>query len=121
IGEHYINVHQNFMALPNQKISEIKEVYSHPMALLQCKEFFKDYPHIKLVEDVDTAEVAKRIHDKNLKGIGAIASKAAAELFELEILAAEIQTIKNNSTRFVVVKTQNSTIPQEEINKASLK
>ena len=121
IGEHYINVHQNLMVLPGQNIEDIKEVYSHPMALLQCKEFFKQYPYIKLVEDVDTAEVAKRIHEQKLTGIGAIASKAAAELYELNIIAKEIQTIKNNSTRFVVVQTSNSVIPKEEINKASLK
>jgi prephenate dehydratase len=121
IGEHYINVHQNLMVLPEQSIEDIKEVYSHPMALLQCKEFFRQYPYIKLVEDVDTAEVAKRIHDQKLTGIGAIASKAAAKLYELNIIAKEIQTIKNNSTRFVVVQTTNSAIPREEINKASLK
>ncbi|UOB18839.1 prephenate dehydratase [Abyssalbus ytuae] len=120
-GEHYINVHQNLMVLPGQKIEDIKEVYSHPMALLQCKEFFKQYPFIKLVEDADTAEVARRIREKNLKGIGAVASKTAAELFDMEILAPEIQTIKNNATRFVIIQTVNSVLPEEEINKASLK
>ncbi len=121
VGEHYINVHQNLMALPSQSIEDIKEVYSHPMALLQCKEFFKQYPHIKLVEDLDTAEVAKRIHDKNLKGIGAIASKVASELYGLNILEKEIQTIKNNATRFVIVDTEKTGVSESEINKASLK
>lgn len=121
IGEHYITVHQNLMALSGQNINDIVEVYSHPMALLQCKEFFKQYPHIKLVEDVDTAEVAKRIRDKNLKGVGAIASKVAAKLYGLNILAKEIQTIKNNETRFIIVNTKKSSIPEKEINKASLK
>jgi prephenate dehydratase len=91
------------------------------MALLQCKEFFKDYPSIKLVEDKDTAEVAQRIHINQLKGIGAIASKLAAELFELEILAPSIQTIAHNETRFVIVKRENHEIPEIEINKASFK
>jgi prephenate dehydratase len=121
IGEHYLNVHHNLMALPGQTINEIKEVWSHPMALLQCKEFFKDYPHIKLVEDVDTAEIARRIHLNKLKGIAAIANELAAELFHLEILAEEIQTIKNNATRFVIVKTKNSVLAEEDINKVSLK
>lgn len=120
IGEHYINVHHNLLALKGQSIEDIKEVYSHPMALLQCKVFFKQYPHIKLIEDADTAEVARRIHQGQLKGIGAIASKAAASIFELAMLAENIQTIKNNETRFVIVKTKNSVIPKEEINKASL-
>src|SRR5690606_9408621 len=99
----------------------ILEVYSHPMALLQCKKFFKQYPHIKLVEDADTAETARRIRQNGLKGIGAIASKTAAELFDMQILAENIQTIQDNSTRFVIVQTKNSVLPEEEINKASIK
>ena len=77
-GEEYLNIHHHLMALPGQKIEEIKEVCSHPMALLQCKEFFKKHPQIKLVEDVDTAEVAKRIAKNKLKGVAAIAPKMAA-------------------------------------------
>ncbi len=121
IGEHYLDVQHHLMALPDQGIKAIKEVYSHPMALLQCKEFFKKHPHIKLVEDKDTAEVAERIHEKQLKGIAAIASTLAADLFQLEILAESIQTIKHNETRFVIIKTKNSEISENDINKASLK
>ena len=121
IGEHYLDVQHHLMALPDQGIKAIKEVYSHPMALLQCKEFFKKHPHIKLVEDKDTAEVAERIHEKQLKGIAAIASTLAADLFQLEILAEGIQTIKHNETRFVIIKTKNSEISENDINKASLK
>ena len=121
IGEHYLDIQHHLMTLPNQSIEDIKEVYSHPMALLQCKEFFKKYPHIKLIEDKDTAEVAERINLKQLKGIAAIASTLAAELFQLEILAESIQTIKHNETRFVIVKTSNSEIVENDINKASLK
>ena len=120
IGEYYLSVHHNFMSLEGQKIEDITEVHSHPMAILQCKEFFKNYPHIKLVEDKDTAETAKRIHDNQLKGIGAIASKTAAELYDLEILAAEIQTINNNQTRFVIIG-DNQDVNIKDINKASLK
>jgi prephenate dehydratase len=121
VGEHYLDIQHNLMALPGQGIEDIKEVYSHPMALLQCKDFFKQYPHIKLVEDKDTAEVAERIHNNQLKNIGAIASAYAAELFELDILSHSIQSIKHNETRFVIVKRTNSEYPEEEINKASLK
>ena len=121
IGEYYLDIQHHLMALPNQSINEIEEVYSHPMALLQCKEFFKKYPHIKLIEDKDTAEVAQRIHLKQLHGIAAIASTLAAELFELEIIAKGIQTIKHNETRFVIVKISNSEIDEMDINKASLK
>lgn len=121
IGEHYLNVHHNLMALAGQSIDEIKEVYSHPMALLQCKDFLRQYPNIKLVEDVDTADVARRISEKKIKGIAAIAGKTASVLYGLDILAAEIQTIKDNSTRFVILQTKNSAIPTGEINKVSLK
>ena len=121
VGEHYLDIQHNLMALPNQNILDIKEVYSHPMALLQCKEFFKKYPHIKLVEDKDTAEVAERIQKNNLKGVGAIASVMAAEIFKLDILAHSIQTIKHNETRFAIVKRTNSEVPENEISKASIK
>ena len=121
IGEKYLNIHHHLMALPGQTIKSIKEVWSHPMALLQCKEFFKKHPHIKLVEDVDTAEVAKRIAKENLKGIAAIAPKIAAEIFGLQVLEDNIQTIKDNSTRFVIVQTQKPTHSIEGVNKASLK
>ena len=91
------------------------------MALLQCMEFLKKYPNIKLVEDKDTAETARRIHEKQLKGIAAIASKTASELYDLEILAAEIQTINNNMTRFVIIKKEDSFVSENEINRASIK
>ena len=121
IGEHYLNIHHNLMVLNGQSIKEIQEVRSHPMALLQCREYLKTQSHIKMVEDVDTAETARLIQSNQLKGIAAIAPKAAAELYDLEIIAPEIQTIKNNATRFIIVKTKNKILPKEAINKASLR
>lgn len=132
VGEYYLGIHHHLMALPNQGLEDIKEVYSHPMALLQCKEFFKQHPHIKLVEDVDTADVAKRISEQQLQHVAAIAPKIAAEIFNLAILEDEIQTIKNNATRFVIVRKKDVSTPldttsnkstdtQININKASLK
>jgi prephenate dehydratase len=120
-GEQYLHIHHHLMALPNQRIEDITEVCSHPMALLQCKEFFKKHPHIKLVEDVDTAEVAKRISQQQLKGVAAIAPIIAAELFGLEIIEDEIQTIKDNATRFVIVQTEHPNNGIDQINKASIK
>ncbi|WP_298892308.1 prephenate dehydratase [uncultured Psychroserpens sp.] len=121
VGEHYLDIQHHLMALPNQTINDIEEVYSHPMALLQCKDFFKQYPHIKLIEDKDTAEVAQRIQTHQIKNVAAIASQLAAQLFELKIISESIQTIKHNETRFVVVKTKNAEISEDEINKASVK
>ncbi|MBT8318395.1 MAG: prephenate dehydratase [Lutibacter sp.] len=119
-GEHHLPIHHHLMGVEGQDISEIQEVYSHPMALLQCHHFFKAYPHIKLIEDKDTAVVAKRIKDGKLKGVGAIASELAAATYELEIIAAEIQTIKQNATRFFILT--NSAIKNSvSANKASIK
>ncbi len=121
IGEFYLNIHHNLMVYKGQTLEDIEEVRSHPMALLQCKEYFKAYPKIKLVEDVDTAETAKQIKEKALKNVAAIAPKVAAELYNLDIVASEIQTIKDNSTRFIIVNTTNKELAKEEINKASIR
>jgi prephenate dehydratase len=121
IGEHYLQIHQNLMALRGQKIEDIHEIHSHPMAILQCMEFLKKYPNIKLVEDKDTAETARRIQQNQLIGIAAIASTTASKMYDLNILAQEIQTIKNNMTRFVIIKKDNSFIPENEIQRASIK
>lgn len=121
IGEHYLDIHMNLMALKGQKLDDITEVHSHPMALLQCADFFLQYPNIKLVESGDTAESARRIHDQKIKGVAAIASPIAAQMYDLEILSAGIHTIQSNKTRFVIVKTQNKELPKELINKASIK
>ena len=120
-GEYFLEIQHNLMALRGQNISDIKEVFSHPMALLQCKAFFKQYPHIKLIEDTDTAEVAKRICEGKIMGVAAIASLEAAHLFDLDILAESIQTIKHNETRFVIVERVYDLINTKSVNKASVK
>ena len=121
IGEHYLNIHHNLMALPGQRLEDIREVHSHPMALLQCREYLKGQPQIRMVEDVDTAETAQRIRNRELKGVAAIAPQMAAELYGLEVLEEDIQTIKNNATRFIVVKPTNKELPREVIDKASMR
>ena len=119
-GEYYLPIHHNLMALKGQKISEIKEVHSHPMALLQCKKFLKTLPHIKIVEDIDTALVAKKIKEEKIKSVAAIASKLASKLYELEILAPKIHTIYSNKTRFFILNTSLNYTP-EQADKASVK
>lgn len=120
VGEYYLKISHNLLALENQSIDDIKEVHSHPMALLQCRDFFKKHPKIKLVEDTDTALSAKKIQLNNVKGIAAIASALASHLYALDVLAENIQTIKNNETRFVVL--ERSTPKSKSVfNKASIK
>jgi len=120
-AECYIDVQHHLLAYPDQGIEDIKEVHSHPMALLQCKEFLKQYPAIKLVEAKDTAHVAEWIHQQQIKGIAAIASLEAASYFGLTVLAESIQTISHNETRFVLVKRAVNADLNANYNKASLK
>ncbi len=121
IGEYYLDIIQNLMILNGQNIEEINEVHSHPMALLQCMEFLKKHPKIKLVEDKDTAETARRIQQNQLKNIAAIGSKVAAQMYDLTIIAPEIQTVNNNMTRFFIISKEKNQTNKEEINKASIK
>lgn len=120
LDEYYLPISHNLMALPGQEISDIGIVRSHPMAILQCRKFFEAYPQISLVDDVDTATVAKRIVDENLHGLGAIASLAAAEIYGLKVLAKDIQTVKNNYTRFILLVNAPQT-PSVVPNKVSMK
>ena len=121
VGEYSLSIHHNLMALPGQTLTDLQEVHSHPMALLQCKDFFKAHPHIRLVEAEDTADEARRIAENAISGIAAIASEQAAALYGLSILAPSIQTIKNNITRFVIVQKNGILVDQKNINKAALK
>jgi prephenate dehydratase len=120
VGEHYLEISHNLMALKGQSLDDIKEIHSHPMALLQCRDFLKENPSIKLVEEKDTANVAKKISNTKTIGIGAIASKLAAKIYDLNLVKEDIQSIKKNQTRFVVLKKDNN-LDKLQINKASLK
>ncbi len=120
-GEYYLPIRQNLMALPGQQLSDLKEVWSHPMALLQCREFFKENGHIKLVEDDDTAGAAQRVRREAAKCVGAIASSTAAAIYGLEILVPDVQTIKDNATRFFIMNTSGKKEDADVPDKASVK
>lgn len=119
VGEVYLQINQHLMVLPGQTIDDIKEVHSHPMALLQCTDFLEKHPHIKLVETEDTALSAKHVHQKKLKSTAAIAGKLAAEIFELDIIAPNIHTAKNNYTRFLAISKEGVEAPADA-NKSSV-
>lgn len=102
-GETYLRIRQNLMALPSQGLSDIKNIRSHPVALQQCSDFLEKHPQIRCIESFDTAESAREISEKNLKGVAAIASTRAAQMYGLEILAESIEDVKQNYTRFVVL------------------
>lgn len=125
IGEHKLRIRHQLMTLPGQTIEDIREVRSHPMALAQCEGFFKPYPYIKLIESEDTALSAKDIHDNQEKGAAAIASELAAELYDMEIIARDIETNKRNFTRFLIISHRarievDELLVQNRVNKASL-
>lgn len=119
-GEIYLRIKQNLMALSGQTIADLREVHSHPIAIEQCREFFQAYPNIRLVEVEDTALAASNIQDKQLYGIGAIASATAASLYDLEILAASIETNKLNFTRFLVLDRASEARTVEGADKVSV-
>lgn len=119
IGEIYLQIKQNLLVNPGVKLEDIREVHSHTMALQQCYDFL-DKHRWKLVETEDTALSAKHVHQHKSKHIAAIASKLAAELFQLEVLAPGIQTLKNNYTRFLVLQRQDAAQPVNDANKASV-
>ena len=107
-GEIFIPIRQNLLALPGQRIEDLTEVYSHPMALQQCEEFFMNHPEIRIIESLDTAISAKEISEGGIKGMGAIASRLAASMYGLEILAGGIETNQRNYTRFLIVSEKNT-------------
>lgn len=117
VGEVYLQIKQNLLVNPGVTLEDIKEVHSHPMALQQCLEFLDKY-NWKLVETEDTALSAKHLHQKKAKHTAAIASKLAAEMFDLEVLAPNIHTLKNNYTRFLILKREAEI--DELANKASV-
>ena len=119
IGEIYLQIKQNLLVNPGVKLEDIREVHSHTMALQQCYDFL-DKHKWKLVETEDTALSAKHVHQHKSKHIAAIASKLAADLFQLEVLAPGIQTMKNNYTRFLMLQRQDLAQTVNDANKASV-
>lgn len=119
IGEVYLQIKQNLMVNPGVQLEDIREVHSHPMAIQQCLEYLDKF-NWKLIETEDTALSAKHIHQHRSRHIAGIAGKLAAELFELNIIAPNIHTLKNNYTRFLILKREEEAEIIAEANKASV-
>ena len=119
IGEVYLSISQNLLTYPGVKLEDIKEVHSHPMAILQCLDYLEKY-NWKLVESEDTALSAKVVHQNKSKHTAAIASKLAAQMFDLNIIKPDIHTLKNNITRFLIVGPANTKTSVDNANKASI-
>lgn len=122
-GEYKLRISHCLAALPGQTIHDIKEVQSHPIALMQCGDFLDTIPGVKVVEHEDTALAAHDISQNQAKGVAAICSARAAEIYGLNVLASGIETNKRNFTRFLIFGNQwvVDEIKQNEIiNKASI-
>ncbi|HTQ64815.1 MAG TPA: prephenate dehydratase [Puia sp.] len=119
VGEIYLQIRQNLMVNPGVTLDDIREVHSHPMAIQQCLDYLHQY-NWKLIETEDTALSAKHIHQHHSKHIAAIASKLAAELFDLHVIAHNIHTMKNNYTRFLIIQREESAAKVDNADKASV-
>ena len=119
IGEVYLSISQNLLVYPGVKLEDIKEVHSHPMAILQCLDYLENQDW-KLVETEDTALSAKQVRQHKSKHIAAIASKLAAQLFELDVITPDIHTLKNNITRFLIMVPVKQKVEIADADKASI-
>ena len=119
VGEVYLKIKQNLLVNKGVKLEDIKEVHSHPMALLQCMDYLEKY-NWKLVEAEDTALSAKHIHQHKNKHTAAVASKLAAELYNLDVIAPGIENAKNNYTRFLILQKPGIIEIIKDANKASI-
>ncbi len=112
IGECKLRVSHSLCALPGTSISDIVEVRSHYMALLQCRQFLSKHPEMRKVEDFDTAGCARNVAKLALERTAAIAPAYAAKIYGLDILEEGIEDDNRNFTRFLIVGTKDSSYPE---------
>lgn len=123
VGEHKLHISHCICCLPNDSWDTIREVHSHPVALMQCRGFLANHPELKAVEAEDTAGSAKYIAEHQCRSWAAICSVEAAEMYGLRILEANIEDNKHNFTRFLVTcnpRKADFLRPLEKTNKASM-
>lgn len=104
-GEICLRVIQNLVAMPGQRLSDIREIHSHPMAIQQCSNFLSEMRQrgVRVIESVDTALSARIISEGKHYGSGAIASSSAAAMYSLAILKREVEDDSLNFTRFLII------------------
>lgn len=124
IGEYKMRISHVLAALPGESIDSLTEVNSHPMALMQCEQYLRRHPNLKMIERFDTAGSARDISEQHLTGHAAVCGEYAAELYGLDILEKGIETNRRNFTRFLIIADPLLAAeigPREsEIDKASL-
>ncbi len=112
-GEIIIRISHCLIAHKGATIDQIETVYSHPQALAQCRKFLEQHK-LQAISTFDTAGSVKMIKEKNMMNSAAIASERAAQIYDMSILAREIEDIKNNSTRFFVLDKKDSPYSGED-------
>jgi prephenate dehydratase len=123
VGEHKLHISHSIVCLPEDNWDTLSEVNSHPVALMQCRDFLSNHPALKIVEAEDTAGAAADISRLKMRGHAAICSKFAAPLYGLKVLEESIEDNKHNFTRFLVVcnpQKADFLRPMERVNKSSM-
>jgi prephenate dehydratase len=118
--ETLLRIHHNLIAIPGAATSEIDRVFSHPVALAQCRRFLAEHPRMKAIAFYDTAGSVKQLMELRDGNIAAIASEAAAAYYGAEILQAGIEDNPENFTRFFLVRRTPDAVADPESNKISL-
>lgn len=111
VGEQCVKIEQNLLGCEGATLQSIKTVYSHPQGFKQCKDFFRDYPQMEQVPFFSTSKSAEEVAEKQDIALGAVAGKAAAELYKLKIIAPAINSNNNNYTRFIVIAKEAEIVP----------
>ncbi len=117
VAETFLPVNHALLGVPGAKLSDVKTVFSHPQALLQCSAFLNDNG-LKQISVENTAVAAKRVVEEGDKSQAAIASEIAGKLYGLELLKPFIQNNQGNTTRFVILA--NRKVYQKDAGKISL-
>ena len=123
VGEHKLHISHSIMCLPEDDWDDLKEVNSHPVALMQCRDFLSQHRNLKVVEVADTAGAAADISREQLRGHAAICHKDAAEIYGMKVLQEGIETNKHNFTRFLVLANPQQALTLRDlhtVNKSSM-
>lgn len=103
IGEQVVEIRHALLGIPNATSSEIRTVYSHPQAIMQCDGFLRKHPEYRAISLTNTAVSARKVRDDKDPSQAAIAGEVNAKLYGLSVLEREIQDEKENKTRFIIV------------------
>jgi prephenate dehydratase len=114
VAEAYLHIIFDLIALPGARMNEIEEVYSHPQALTDCHLFLEQHPKMRRVETDDTAGSVRMIKEHKMTKAGAIGSKLAAQIYNMNILASNIGANKKNYTRFLIISRKPEITPDAD-------